>query len=106
MLRLRTLLEHPHGLDVLVALQVANITLFCIAARQADHALDKSGLGNVRLWEQWNVVSGSAFVSLVALWLVSWLFMHMSSRPVVGLFWLLVGVPAVFLAMFALCVMA
>jgi hypothetical protein len=92
-------------LEVLVALQAASIGLFWFAGSRAGLAMDKGGLGDVRLWAYWDAVSGSAFGLMVALWLVSWVSMHLSARPIAGLFWLLIGVPSAFVAMFVLCLM-
>lgn len=50
------------------------IAAFLRCAWQADQAMDKTGIGNLELWQQYNSYAGIAFYLAVTLWVVSIIF--------------------------------
>jgi hypothetical protein len=61
-------------LSILSLVQLMLIAAFLRCAWQADHAMDKTGIGNLESWQQYNSYAGIAFYLAVTLWVVSIIF--------------------------------
>lgn len=60
-----------NSLTILTSAQLALIAAFIWYVRQADKAMDKAGLGNLELSQQYNSYAGKAISIAVALWMVT-----------------------------------
>jgi len=59
---------------ILSLVQLMLIAAFLRCAWQADQAMDKTGIGNLELCQQYNSYAGIAFYLAVTLWVVSIIF--------------------------------
>jgi hypothetical protein len=59
------------AITIISLVQIALIYIFLYYAWQADQAMDKAGVGNLELWQQYNSYVGIAFYFAVILWVAS-----------------------------------
>jgi len=94
-----------NALRVIAGAEMVVITVFFMPVIQADQAMEKTGVGDLALWSQWNGMAGKAFLALVVLWLAALLavgFQAVQAKSlaqfrVSGLSALAVGAPPLFL---------
>jgi uncharacterized membrane protein YtjA (UPF0391 family) len=59
------------AITIISFVQIVLISVFLYCSWQADQAMDKTGSGNLELWQQYNSYAGIAFYLAVVLWVVS-----------------------------------
>jgi hypothetical protein len=64
-------MKYKTYLTIILLAQVATIAAFIWFARQADKAMDKTGIGNLQLNQHYNSYAGIAFYVAVTLWVAS-----------------------------------
>jgi hypothetical protein len=64
-------MNYKTAITIISIVQIALIAIFLHCAWQADQAMDKTGVGNLELWRQYNSYAGIAFYLALAMWVVS-----------------------------------
>ena len=61
--------------------QIVMLFLFLRLVRAADAAMDKTGIGNLALWQQYNDSASDALLWLLMAWMGSLAFAYVISHP-------------------------